>query len=399
MTDGEEHAKIFAKCAHLLSGLYLKQERTTQAELLAGRAFKELQSYGISYFMEPLLEVLVQCQVENVGEMPPYQKYLDALRHLKKYAGQEWRFSDSLFKNCSQQTYYIDHELFREERIVQGFSQEQMIEGVYKNPESLSRAERGKVTMRDSKLIRLLRKLGIEKCRYNGFVVTDKYEVLELKQQIEILVSRDCYKEAEKKIEALKSQLDLNIAENRRWVQGYEITVKREVEIISKQELLEQALNLLQETYQLQTHGAYRSPMDREADLINQIGILLRQLGRKEEAIQLFQNVIEAMRNSKVNLKKRSRKYSLLRTNLAKWKSSIPMAEENLRFTLACGKLRTLPMNYMTIAAAMIDLPANKEICRDMIKDVYFLCELVQNDVNKELTRQYYNEKFGEQLK
>ena len=230
-------------------------------------------------------------------------------------------------------------------------------------------------------------------------MVTDKYEVLELKQQIEILVSRDCYKEAEKKIEALKSQLDLNIAENRRWVQGYEITVKREVEIISKQELLEQALNLLQETYQLQTHGAYRSPMDREADLINQIGILLRQLGRKEEAIQLFQNVIEAMRNSKVNLKKRSRKYSLLRTNLAKWKSSIPMAEENLRFTLACGKLRTLPMNYMTIAAAMIDLPANKEICRDMIKDVYFLCELVQNDVNKELTRQYYNEKFGEQLK
>ena len=52
---------------------------------------------------------------------------------------------------------------------------------VYKNPESLSRAERGKVTMRDSKLIRLFRKLGIEKCRYNGFVVTDKYEDLELK--------------------------------------------------------------------------------------------------------------------------------------------------------------------------------------------------------------------------
>ena len=99
------------------------------------------------------------------------------------------------------------------------------IEGIYKNPESLSRAERGKVTMRDSRLIRLFKKLGIEKCRYNGFVVTDKYEDLELKQQIDILISRNCDTEAEEKLEELKRRLDLSIAENRRTIQGYEIAI------------------------------------------------------------------------------------------------------------------------------------------------------------------------------
>ena len=394
ISDEEEHAKIFAKCAHLLAGLYLKQGNLIQAKQVAKRAFQELQAYGISYFMEPVLEQLIQCPDEEND--PPYQQYLTALQHVKQYVGEDWRFTDSVFKNCSQQTYYIDHELFREERIAQGYSQEQMIEGVYKNPESLSRAEKGKVTMRDSRLVRLFKKLGIEKCRYNGFLVTDRYEDLKLKQQIDILITRNCDGEAEEKLEELKERLDLSIAENRRMVQGYEIALGIEKEEKSKEELLKQAENLLEETYRLRSHGAYRPPMDREALLINQIGILLLELGKKEEAKQLLQSVSEAMQKSKVNMKKRSRKYSLLRSNLAKCEQSGFMAKENIQFTLACGKLRTLPVDYMTIACALIDNPENMETCRVMIKDVYCLCDLVQDDVNKKIVHQYFCNKFGE---
>jgi len=397
ISDGEEHAKIFAKCVHLLAGLYLWQGRKEQAKQLAKRAFEELQTFGISYFMEPILELLVQCKDADANENEaPYRKYLTALQHVKQYVGEDWRFTDSIFKNCSQQTYYIDHELFREERIAQGYSQEQMIEGIYKNPESLSRAEKGKVTMRDSRLIRLFKKLGIEKCRYNGFVVTDKYTDLELKQQIDILIARNCDVEAEKKLEELKARLDLSIAENRRTIQGYEIALGIEKVEKQREELLKQAEELLEETYRLRSHGAYRPPMDREALLINQIGILLLELEKKEEAKQLLHSVSEAMQKSKVNMKKRSRKYSLLRSNLAKCEQSVFMAKENIQFTLACGKLRTLPMDYMTIACALIDTPANLEICRGMIKDVYCLCDLVQDDVNKKIVHQYFYNKFGE---
>ncbi len=398
VSDGEEHAKIVVKCAHLLAGLYIRQGKTREAEQLEKRALKELQDYGISYFMEPVLELLAQCNANKNRKNPPYQKYLDALRRVKRYAGEDWKFTDSIFKNCSQQTYYIDHELFREERIAQGYSQEQVIEGVYKNPESLSRAEKGIATMRNSKLNKLFQRLGIEKSRYNGFVVTDSYEVLELKQKVDIFISRECYREAEEVLKELKNNLDLNIAENRRWILGYEISVERKKTGNSKEKLLEEAMNLLQETYRLQTLGAYRSPMDREVFLINQIGIILRELGREEEALQLFFSVTKAMRNSRVSLKKRSRKYSLLRTNLAKWEKSIEMAKENITFTLACGKLRTLPMNYMTVATAMINDPTNWEICRAMIKNAYFLCELAKNDVNKEKAKQYYKRKFGEEI-
>lgn len=398
VTDGEEHAKIFAKCAHLLGELYIRRGNRAKAEHYAESALKELQEYGISYFMEPLLRVLVQCEPEKAKEKPPYQCYLDALLHLKKFAGAEQYFADSIFKNCSQQTYYLDYELFREERVAQGYSQEQVIEGVYKNPESLSRAERGKVTMRDSKLIRLFRRLGIEKSRYNGFVVTDDYAVLELKQKLDIFLSRSCYKEAEGVLEELKNKLDVRVEENNRWIRGYEITIGTVKEETSKEELLDQALYLLQETYRIKTNGAYRAPMDREVDLINQIGILFRQTGRKEEAVSLLQCVTEAMQCSKIKLKKRYRSYCLLRTNLAKWKQSTALAKENILFELACGKLRCLPMNYMIAACAMLDFPANREICREMMKDIYYLWELSCNETNKNVTKQYYKRVFGEEM-
>lgn len=396
VTDEEEHAKIFAKCAYLLAGLYLKHGNLVQAKQLAERAFHELQTFGISYFMEPILELLIRCTEDE--KEPPYRQYLMALQHVKQYVGEDWRFTDSVFKNCSQQTYYIDHELFREERIAQGYSQEQMIEGVYKNQESLSRAERGKGTMRDSRLIRLFKKLGIEKCRYNGFVVTDRYEDLELKQQIDILISRNCYEEAEKKLEEIKKRLDLSIEENRRTIQGYEIAIGIEKEERFKEELLKQVENLLEETYRLKSHGAYRPPMDREALLINLMGIILREQGRKKEAKQLLQSITEAMKKSKVNMKRRSRKYSLLRSNLAKWEQSVFLAKENIQFTLACGKVRTVPVDYMTIACALIDNPANMESCRVMIKDCFYLCDLVRNEVNKEITKNYFRKKFLEDL-
>lgn len=398
VTDGEEHAKIFAKCACLLGSLYVKQGKKEQAGPLAERGFNGLREYGISYYMEPLLHILVSCVSGENKEKNLYQSYLTAIRHLKQFVGMEQHFTDSIFKNCSQQTYYLDYELFREERIAQGYTQDQMIEGVYKNPESLSRAERGKVTMRDSKLIRLFHRLGIDKSRYNGFVVTDDYAVLELKQQVDILLSRNCDKEAEEKLEDLKQKLDLSIAENRRTILGYEISIGIEKEGIPKENLLRQAKDLLEETYRIQSHGVYRSPMDREASLINQIGILLQELGRAEEAKQLLGGVTEAMQKSEVSTKRRSKKYSLLRSNLAKWEQSISLAKNNLQFTIACGKLRTLPIDYMTIACALIDNPANYEVCREMIRDAYFLFDLIQSDANKNIVLQYYYVKYGELL-
>ena len=398
VTDGEEHAKIFAKCACLLGELYIKQGEISKAESYIERAWKELQLYGISYFMLPLLELLIQCSNKENGKKKRYQNYLDALMHLNEYVGEKGHTTDSIFKNCSQQTYYMDYELFREERIAQGYSQEQMMEGIYKNPESLSRAERGKAAMRDSKLIRLFNRLGIEKDRYNEFVVTDTYEVLELKQKLGIRISKNSYKEAEEILKELKDRLDLKIAENRRWIEGYEITLNIVRQSVAKEELLEQAINLLQETYHLQTNGVYRTPMDREAALINQIAILLRQIGKKEEAIQLLYDVTEIMEKSKISPEKRYRSYSMLKTNLAKWSCSILLAKENIRFTLSCGKLNSLPVNYMTIACGMLDNPANYSICREMIRDCYYLCDLVCNETNKEIARKYYKNEFKEEL-
>jgi len=52
----------------------------------------------------------------------------------------------------------------------------------------------------------------------------------------------------------------------------------------------------------------------------------------------------------------------------------------------------------MTIACAMLDFPENRETCREMIEDVYYLCDLACNDKNKAIVQSYYQSKFNENL-
>ena len=80
------------------------------------------------------------------------------------------------------------------------------------------------------------------------------------------------------------------------------------------------------------------------------------------------------------------------------WEQSIFLATKNIQFIIACGKIYTLPTDYLTIACVLIDNPTNLECCRVMIKDAYYLCDLVQNDVNKKIAHQYFYDKFRERI-
>ena len=139
----------------------------------------------------------------------------------------------------------------------------------------------------------------------------------------------------------------------------------------------------------------YRAPLRTESDIINQIAILLKNLGDKQEAVKLYEWVVETFERSFIKTKYRYHSYGVLLANLAKEKALDSISKKVLHYELSCGKAGTLGYNYMTLACAMIDDSSNREICRQMIKEVYYLLELSTDFVDQRVVKKFFAEKYG----
>ena len=128
--------------------------------------------------------------------------------------------------------------------------------------------------------------------------------------------------------------------------------------------------------------------------LINQLAILSIKMRKKEEAIRIYEWVVETFERSRVKTKYRYHLYAALKSNLAAELCSILMSRELLQYELNCGKAGELGSDYLTMACAMIDDSSNREICRKMLKEVYYLLKLSNAFVDQRGVRKYYWEKY-----
>ena len=63
---------------------------------------------------------------------------------------------------------------------------------------------------------------------------------------------------------------------------------------------------------------------------------------------------------------------------------------------LRCGKLGGLAGDYMTVACAMMEDSQNREQCRRMVRDCYYLSKLSYNMRDQKVIQKYYVKKFVE---
>lgn len=99
-----------------------------------------------------------------------------------------------------------------------------------------------------------------------------------------------------------------------------------------------------------------------------------------------------------VKPKYRYHSYGLLCENLTAYQCSIEGSKEALRYALACGKAGVLGNIYLTLACAMEDDSSNREVCRQMIQDVYYLLEFSNSYVDQSVVKKYYKENYGEEI-
>lgn len=377
-TDGEEHAKICAKCAWLLAKAYLSQNQTTQAMVTCEKGINAPRQNTMIYFMLPLLELMLEVgnRLGIAPEQNKYVKYDETLRFLWDSYAQKWYPTDMLFHNCCQKEYHLDYELVKSERIAQHIQQEELIEGIYKNASSLSNFENAKVSPNKKTFEKMMEKLDLEIGRYNGFVATDSFETMELRHQLNIKITHNDYEKAEYLLENLKSQLDMSFTENQHFVEDSEILIHRKLHKITIEEACERQKKLYESLLDADKKNLRHIPMRNEVLIINHYCIILLELGQKSDAVNLYVQAIEKIRRSRMNAQYRYRSYSLLLYNYIHITQNYLTACETLKNELYCGKASVLPLCLHIISLILENRGEPKEIWMWYAECIYYMSDL-----------------------
>ena len=390
-TDDEEHAKIYAKCAWLLARIECYDGNYMQAIVLCESGLEGLRRNTMIYFALPLLKMMVQAG-EKMGVAPERSKwvqYYETLDFLWSSFAESWCPVDMIFHNCYQKEYHLDYELVRDERKAQGITQEEFADGIYQDTGSLSRFETGRISPNKKNFGKILEKLGIEKGRYSGYVVTDSFDTMELKCHLDQLMMRRRYDAAGECLKELKQCLDLEIEENRVLVTFEEILIAYLTGEVNAQEALENVKGLLKGFMDCDKMIFYHVPMRNEALIINNVCILLYETGQETLAMRLFQSILQRMDDSKVDVRYRYRSYALLFNNYVRRNRGWKDACKELKYEFVCGKAMVLPFSINNILIVLEKMGISDEDSDRWAKAIYYMSDLYYFHKEKEIYKVY----------
>lgn len=398
ITNSGEHAKIFCKCAWLLSNFYIINNQDADAFELCDSAFEELQDFGISYFMQPLLRQMLECKSVYAFERKKkkYQHYLDTLDRAYNNFGIQWFPQDSILYHPRQNEYFLDYEIIKGGRLTMGLTQETMISDVFTSARTLSQIENCKSHPSQMNFRKLLKNLNLKKTRFNTTVLTDSAELLRKAQELRRLTCKGKHIEMERPIRELEKALDMSLLENQRFIRYFENVIDYTSKNRKYEEVLQEDYYLLQKTYDLK-NPLYRTPFRLEAEYINQIALMLKKTGQKEKSIDIYKKVLNTYHKSKIKEEYHFAPYSVMLGNLVAGEESLELSKRAIQLALKCGKIHLLHYDYMTYLCALEKTEnVNQEDCRTMLEDTMTLCSLVKNKEDFITVRQYYEERYGE---
>lgn len=347
VTDSVEQAKLQAKIAVVLGNIYKEAGEYAACGVLCEEALELLRDNDMALCMPSLFELLLEVY-EKTGQQEKAERISSWKEILEQvYAHFEIDISviDKLYFNPCISQYYLIGETIREERKAIGMSQEELIEGIYQEPATLSRVENGQMPDR-KKLQQLMERLGMSGWRYAGDVATEDYRVLELNARIEQLMCRREERKAALMVEQMKKYVDLSIPENLQRVGHVEIGSQLREKKLSSREAYARAKELLRLTYR---EGTERVPFRNEVHLINSECLCLKDMGKRDEAILIYKEVLERFEKSRVHLRYRFLSEGLMLDNMTLYMIQSGHMEEtkkwsrkNIMKQLLNGKINTI---------------------------------------------------------
>ncbi|MGN0351585.1 MAG: helix-turn-helix transcriptional regulator [Roseburia sp.] len=301
-SDEEERVKIYPKCAWMLARTYYFQGRIAKAYDLLKSGEECLAENGSLTFMMQTLELEIKCleKLDRIEEKEVREKYLEAIHYLDEITGNQSRQEPFfLLMVANQQSeVVISNELIKELRISQNLSQEELGADICEQ-ETLSRIENGKRSPNRSNFYKMLDRMNLERRTYYGFIIAEDYALYEKVRKYNRAIGKGELTEAQSLLRELEAKLDLTQTVNRQFIEAGKYSVSQ-----TDCKEYEKAIHELQKilAYTMPEHHQTlpRTPFRLEFMILNKIALYLKRMKRKNEAIEIYEQIMQKYKSSHV---------------------------------------------------------------------------------------------------
>ena len=307
----------------------------------------------------------------------------------------------AFMKSTFQGEFVITNELVRDLREAKGVSQEELCEGICAQ-ETLSKIETGSRSPNKKNLYRLLKKMGMERENYYGFIETDKYELYEKVREYNRCFPKGKTEEARKLLDEIEKGIDMTKLVNKQFVGMERIFEQTAQNFITRENANKQLREMLYLTMPPMESNKmiYRVPFRTEYMLWNKIAINLRKEDRVEEAVHVYEELMKCYKRSKVIMRFHAVPGMSLYINYTGFlevnnelKEAMEVGKEGLRHCMECcrGDLAGDILANLSLVYGKQGLPAVEET---YFRYGYYLVSLYDRKNEASKLQKAYENKF-----
>lgn len=297
-------------------------------------------------------------------------------------------------------------ELIRQRRLELGLKQCELCEGICE-PVTMSRLESGKQTPGSNKLRMLMQRLGLPEERYYALVSKNELRISELQTGIvSSNVLHDSLRGLEKieELEAIAEPNDNQVRQfilRSRAILGKLVDGKVEPYLPEeKLEMLSEAIRLTSPYFDIDHIGKGLYCVD-EVKVINQIAGVYSEQGNNEQALQIYVQLIDYIKQHFQNVKQSGGLLPLVSYNYAReldldgqYEKAIEIAKLGWEACVQYGQYASLPCTLEIIAECYHFL-GDDEKSKDYYRQAYYLYKAVGRNHGIELVRSETQQYFG----
>lgn len=404
--DGETKVKIYPQCVWLLGKMLYTEGKYKESYYFAQNGIECLRENGSLQWLEELFRLKKECagKLSLREEEQECATYLDAASFLYKEIGiQKTDFSVVRFlQSSTQRDCVVCNQFLKDLRETAQITQEELCEDICAW-ETISRVERGR-NPNKKKFYKMLKRLGVERERYYGFIESAHYADYEKVRNYNRLVGRKRMEDAERLLYQLKSDLDLSLTLNKQFIGTSEIMLSVKKKELPEKKAIDSLWELLYLTMppKAAEEKIYRLPFRTEFFILNQIARCYARIGQKDRSVEIYGKILEQYKKNGIDMRYHVVPGIVLYVNYAaylededKLETAEIIAKEGLRFAVSCQRGDTAG-KILGNVSCVYGKRNQTEREKAYLIHAYYLTKLYRQDVLSGILKEAYGQKFGE---
>ncbi|MBE5888909.1 MAG: helix-turn-helix transcriptional regulator [Lachnospiraceae bacterium] len=403
-----ELVKTLPKIAYLLCLTRTATSEQVENLEICEQALKLLVECDSTVFLVEIMEILIQQYSERGLEkrVAYLTKQLDSLRSIHEEFGGCAYVTDSFmkwYKEIYRREYLLCKEMIKGERKARKLSVENLIEGIYQDPETLIRIEKGSQNPSQKKYENLMKVLGLPEEKYYNERVYEGEEVYQIKKKILYYFTTNDYESAKVELEKLALVCASENKISKQYLMRQEVMLEYEFKRIDAEAFCDGTIEALKKTYEGSVEEPVRIPTLGECNIFNNLAISYWKMGEIDKGIELYEKVIRCYETSQVTKRYHFRSISLLLRNYlllleesAKTERALNAAESVMRLEMMAH--RGMALDFVCSELACIYGQSADEKSKSLVKKylqyAFYLSDLFRKENDNKIIDNYYRKNY-----